>query len=243
MSDNKILEAIFAKLENIEQRQQEILREQRVLYRQFEALFALYHHINFRAPLLDLRGWAASPDLAAILATHIRHTKPATIFEVGGGHTTLISAYCLEQLGAGHVYALDHDEVFANRTRENLARHGLTEYATVFHAPLKPYVINGKTWHWYDLDCVPNDLVIDLLLVDGPPQHAQPDAMVRYPTLALLGSRLSPHATIIMDDTGREDERRIAEAWMREYPLTLIRDYDHAYGESEKGAKVFQMKG
>jgi predicted O-methyltransferase YrrM len=242
MSDTSILEAILARLTNIEKRQEDILREQRVLYRQFEALFALYHHINFRAPLLDLRGWAASPDLAAILATHIRHTKPATIFEVGGGHTTLISAYCLEQLGTGHVYALDHDKIFADRTRENLLRHGLTDYATVYHAPLKPYVINGKTWQWYDLDAVPEDLVIDLLLVDGPPQHAQLAEMVRYPTLSLLGPRLSPHATIIMDDTGRDDERRIAEAWLLEYPLTLVRDYDHAFGESEKGAKVFQMQ-
>ena len=242
MTDSQILEAIFAKLTKIEQRQEDILREQRVLYRQFEALFALYHHINFRAPLLDLRGWAASPDLAAILATHIRHTKPTTIFEVGGGHTTLISAYCLEQLGTGHVYALDHDKIFADRTRENLVRHGLTDYATVIHAPLKAYEINGKTWQWYDLDAVPADLAIELLLVDGPPQHAQQEEMVRYPTLPLLSSRLAPCATIIMDDTGREDERRIAESWLREFPLTLVRDYDHAYGESEKGAKVFQMQ-
>ncbi len=236
------LDLILARLTSIEERQNEILLEQRVLYRQFEALFALYHQIEFRAPLLDLRGWTASPDLVALLASHIRRARPQCIFEAGGGQSTLISAYCLEHIGAGHVYAVDHQEKFADITRENLERHGLSAYATVIHAPLKPYEINGKSWQWYDLDQIPTDLAIDLVLVDGPVQHDSAEAMVRYPTLSLLQSRLAAHAVIIMDDADREDERRIAELWMQEFPLDLLRTYERHYGDSEKGAKIFQMK-
>src|SRR5689334_13030025 len=87
------LDLILAKLETLEARQDELLLEQRVLYRQIEALFALYHGIQFRAPLLGLRGWAASPDFLAIQIANIRQHKPKTILELGSGQSTLISAY------------------------------------------------------------------------------------------------------------------------------------------------------
>ena len=45
------LQLILEKLEAIEQHQQDIQLEQRSLYRQVEALFALYQKIDFRAPL------------------------------------------------------------------------------------------------------------------------------------------------------------------------------------------------
>jgi hypothetical protein len=44
-------EEILARLEAIERNQHDILVGQRALYRQTEALFALYNQIDFRAPL------------------------------------------------------------------------------------------------------------------------------------------------------------------------------------------------
>jgi predicted O-methyltransferase YrrM len=239
-SDTSPLDIILGRLNDLEQRQNEILLEQRLLYRQVEVLLSLYQQIPFRASFTDLRGWAASPDLTAILAAQIRQSKPLTIFEAGGGQSTVISAYCLEQLGQGHVYAVDHDAVFADKTRENIARHGLSDVATVTHAPLKDYTIKGETWQWYDLDCgIPES--IDLLLIDGPPQYGQVGPMMRYPALPLLASRLSAETVIIMDDADREAETRIAELWMQEFPLELVRHYTREHGEAEKGAKIFRF--
>ncbi|MDX2076808.1 MAG: class I SAM-dependent methyltransferase [bacterium] len=233
------LDTILAKLEAIEKNQHTLLLEQKSLYRQIEALFALYHQLDFRAPLLGLRGWAASPDMLAILASRITDHRPQTILEAGGGNSTLISAYCLQQLGGGHVYALDHDPHFAKITQQQVLTHRLTDYATVIYAPLIEYIIGDKTWRWYDVKYLPADLTIDLLLVDGPPQYNQPIPLMRYPALPLLNAYLTSGAVIIMDDADRDDETRIATGWQAEFPLRLVRDYPQAYADSEKGVKVF----
>jgi predicted O-methyltransferase YrrM len=236
------LDLILAKLETIEARQSELLLEQRVLYRQIEALFALYHGIEFRAPLLSLRGWAASPDFLAIQVASIRQHKPLTILELGSGQSTLLSAYILEQLGAGHVYALDDTEVFADMSRDNIARHKLDNYATIIHAPLKSYSIHGQDWQWYDLDCLTTLPKIDFLLVDGPPQYGKETPMLRYPALPLLAASLAPNALILMDDADRASERLVAERWQAEFPIELLRHYEQSYGDTEKGTKVFRLK-
>jgi hypothetical protein len=236
------LDLILAKLEKIEARQDELLLEQRVLYRQIEALFALYHGIEFRAPLLSLRGWAASPDFLAIQVANIRQYQPLTILELGSGQSTVLSAYVLEQLGLGHVYAFDDTELFANISRENILRHKLNDHATIIHAPLKDYTIQGEIWQWYDLDCLPSIAKIDLLLVDGPPQYGKNLPMLRYPALPLLAPYLAPNALILMDDADRASERLVAERWQTEFPLELLHHYEQAYGDTEKGTKLFRLK-
>jgi len=236
------LDTLMAKLEAIEKNQHHLLLEQKILYRQLEALFALYHQFDFSAPLLGLRGWSASPDLLAVLASHILDHKPQTIFEAGGGYSTLISAHSLRQNGTGHVIAVDHQEQFATLTQQHLAKHDLSAYATVIHAPLKEYRLGDETWQWYDTAKLPSDLMIHLLLVDGPPQYNQPHAMMRYPALPLLQSYLADGARILMDDADRDDETRVVGRWQTEFPLQMLRDYPSAYADSEKGLKVLQWR-
>lgn len=239
MPDNQ---DILARLEAIELRQQEILRGQKILYRQIEALFALHQQIVFRAPLLDLDAWSISPDLGAILMQQIQERQPKIILELGAGKSTLISAYCLQELGSGHVYALDHQEQFASITRENIARQALSDYAIILYAPLKEYVLSEQNYLWYDLDALPDDMVIDFLLIDGPPQAENVESLVRYPALPLLYDRLAENALIILDDADRWAETQIVEKWLAEFPLELLRHYDSHYADSAKGAKLLRKK-
>jgi predicted O-methyltransferase YrrM len=236
------LDLILAKLEAMDARQNDLLLEQRVLYRQIEALFALYHGIQFRAPLLSLRGWAASPDFLAIQIAAIRQAKPKTILELGSGQSTIISAYLLEELGAGHVYAFDDTEQFAQLSHQNIARHELNDYATIIHAPLKDYSLKDEQWQWYDLDCLPMIPKIDFLLVDGPPQYGKESPILRYPALPLLLDYLAPDALILIDDADRDSEQVMAERWQAEFSLELIRHYERAYADTEKGTKLFKLK-
>lgn len=238
MSEAK-LDRILQKLESLENRQNELLLEQRVLYRQIEALFALYHGIQLRAPLLGLRSWAASPDFLAIQAALIRQYKPKTILELGSGQTTLISAYLLESIGSGHVYALDDGAEFAKISRQNIERHQLEKYATIIHAPLKSFNIKGENWEWYELatDFPP----IDLLIVDGPPQYGKNTPMMRYPALPLLKTFLAPNALILLDDADREAENHVAARWQSEFSLELLRHHESAYADTEKGTKLFRF--
>lgn len=238
--DNK-LDVILQKLDDLAARQDALQMEQRLLYRQIEALFALYHRLELKEPITGLRGWAISPDFAAIIADWVWQVQPKTILELGCGNSTLISAYTLAKIGTGgHVYGVDHQARFADQAREKVAAHGLEDYVTIYHAPLVSYDIDGEQWQWYDLDVLADVPPIDLLVVDGPPQYGVQRDMARYPALPLLLERLAPPATILMDDADRPSEARLARRWLEEFSLDLLRTYDSSYAESDKGAKVFQ---
>lgn len=241
MSDT--LQLILEKLDAIEQRQKDIQLEQRVLYRQVEALFALYQRIDFRAPLGNMRSWVASPDLLSVLAALIQQHQPNIILEAGGGTSTVISAYSLQLNGRGHVYALEHQEKFADQARDQIKLHGLSDYATVIHAPLISIDIDGTSWQWYDLQTIDIVDTIDLLLVDGPPQFENDSDMARYPALPLLKDRLHSQTYILVDDADRENEARMTKLWESEFLLELIRYYEQSWADIEKGARLYRYTG
>jgi predicted O-methyltransferase YrrM len=178
-------------------------------YRQQESLLNLHAIIHPRRALPPMRLWAASPDFLVPLAEAIHTHKPQHIVELGSGTSTLISAYCLEQIGIGKITSLDHDATFAQATRDLLITHGLTSWADVIHAPL----VEG----WYTL---PELQKIDLLIVDGPPaRHGEHS---RYPALPRLINALNPNALIIVDDYMRHTEFESVQRWLTEFNLQVV---------------------
>lgn len=238
MSDT--LQLILEKLDAIEKRQEAIQLEQKVLYRQMEALFSLYNKFDFEAPLLNMRSWVASPDLLAVLSALIQEHEPLTIFEAGGGVSTIISAYSLKALGSGHVYAVDHKEEFAEHAQQQLKLHDLTAFATVIYAPLVPVEIDGITRQWYDMDKLKSVDDIDLMLVDGPPQYDNPSDMARYPAMPLMQKKLNPNALILVDDADRKEDNKMCLQWEEEFPLKLMRYYEKSWADIEKGARLYR---
>jgi len=205
-------------------------------YRQVEHLFSLFSLLKIRRPLPPMRHWAISPDFACLLLSLIDELHPKVIVELGSGVSTIINAYRLEALGEGKVVALDHDAAFAAQTRENLRRHGLSEWATVYHAPPAKLRVGGRVYEWYDLTQVPDLPPIDLLIVDGPITQGKPEA--RYPALPLLCDRLGEGAVMVLDDAGRPEETQIRRRWRIEFP-----DWREEYIANEKGAAVYRRSG
>jgi predicted O-methyltransferase YrrM len=187
---------------------------------QQHALVGLAAGLGARAPLPPTTDWAVLPDLARILVETVLDVRPAAVVECGSGTSTVLVAYALERVGAGRVVALEHDPAQADRTQRMLARHGLERWATVCRSPLVPQAVGGTTFQWYDLARVPLPDRVDFLFVDGPPGGVQ--ALARYPAVPLLRDRLGPRAVVLLDDTGRDEERAVAERWAAESPdLTL----------------------
>jgi len=211
-------------------------RQRRVDYRQIEALSALREHLNLREPLPPMRGYAISPDFAVILLETLRDHKPRHTLELGCGVSTLIGAYTLEQYELeGRITSVEHQPAFAQITRDNLARHGLSAFVQVVDAPL--VLLRGlHRWRgrWYHAPSIPAD-AIDLLVIDGPPQYQNPSPLARYPALPVLFGRLSPGALILVDDADRAHERRAIRRWLREYPLIEVRRFD-----TEKGTVLLR---
>jgi predicted O-methyltransferase YrrM len=192
------------------------VRESENLYRQLELLDALYRDVGFEKSLPGTRGWAASPDFLMVLVRHALEHKPSTVLECSSGTSTVVLARCMQKNGHGMVYSLEHDPVYAQRTIAQLERHGLSDWARVLVAPIGPVDVNGKSWPWYDLSALPVDLGIDMLAIDGPPASIGP--LARYPAGPALFNRLRPNGAIFLDDAARDDEVRIVQQWLEQFP-------------------------
>ena len=116
-------------------------------------------------------------------------------------------------------------------TRTLIERHGLAEFATVVHRPLKNVSIGGEVFVWYDIDGLAFGEKVEMILVDGPPFTVHP--LARYPALPLMLPHLAPGAVVILDDAKRPEEVRIAERWRSEYP-----GFEFGNVDVEKGALV-----
>lgn len=197
-----------------------LLREQvrnELLYdfRQVEALFSIFATLRPELPLPDTRDWAASPDFLKKLTELILATKARLVVEAGSGVSTLVTAYCFKRLGGGKVISMEHDERFADVTRELIAFHGLSAFAEVIHCPLVKTTIGNDTFMWYRIDEVRIDTPIDILVVDGPPVPGQ--AFPRYPAVPLLFPKLANGAFIMLDDGRRPEETRTNARWASEF--------------------------
>lgn len=207
-------------------------------YRQLTAFYQLHDFLAPCFPLPPMRDWAISPDFAVLLVRLIRQHKPARIVEFGSGCSTLICSYCLKQMGAGEIISIDHDPAFAERTRDDLRMHGLSEWADVRVAELYTSRYQDDVQQpidWYDaevVDALPAG--IDLVIIDGPPSKDR--ALARYPALSAVIDRLSAGAAIILDDADRPEEQAVLARWRRE-----VASIHYHHEPTEKGAAVLTL--
>ena len=188
---------------------------------QQQALLYLFQKIEPSKALPQMRSYAASPDFLCLLYDLIREHEPQVVVECGGGVSTLISGYALEQNGSGKVLAMEHDAHYAAATEREIQRHGLQQRASVLHAPLTEAEVGKYRIPWYSLKDFPEALRIDLLVVDGPPSTLH--ELARYPAFPLLREHLSKQALILVDDCIRPAERRMVEMWAKEMPGLTVR--------------------
>jgi hypothetical protein len=184
-------------------------------FKQLSILGGLYIDLGLQRSLPPTRGYATAPDFLRELVDHALQSQPRVVVECTSGVSTIVLARCMELNGSGHIYSLEHLPEYANETRRNLARHGLTEWATVLDAPLRNHTLADEHWSWYSEEALP-DLEIEMLVVDGPPQATGPVA--RYPTGPVLFKRLARTAVVFTDDSSRPDERAMLEHWSKEFP-------------------------
>lgn len=187
------------------------------LYSQLETLMALYQDLKPNVGFPGTRGWAGSPDFLRHVVRCATSHKPAFIVECSSGTSTVMLARTAQLNGVGHVYSLEHEALYAQKTRDELARQGLSSFATVLDAPLREHQLGNTTHRWYDISGLPDQ--IDLLVIDGPPKNTQVQA--RYPAVPVLLSKLSPQARVVLDDAARPDEKAAVQRWQSESGLVI----------------------
>jgi methyltransferase family protein len=164
---------------------------------------------------------AMRPSGVAAVLNEILVNRRRHIVELGGGISTYFIARLLSGRG-GHLWTVEHDEVWAGVLREELAKEGLDELATVVHAPLTGTDDGwpGEQSRWYDRDRLRQATAAgppDLLIVDGPPAHEEGLEHARYPALPFFAPLLAADHAIILDDIDRFGEQDIMQRWEREF--------------------------
>jgi len=203
-------------------------------YQQIQALIVLDRRLNLPFALPPLRGWAASPDFLLLLAEHVHRQQPEVMVECSSGASTVVLAQCAKQNNKGHVFSLEQDVDYANKTRQELIKQGLQDWATVIDAPLQGYSFSGQIYQWYTLNDGIKFKPIDMLVIDGPP--ASLNRCARYPAGPLLLPLLNKNGVVFLDDADRADEQEIVKNWLQEFPGLAKEKHD-----CEKGAACLKF--
>ena len=188
--------------------------------RQIEALQGLHDELKPVGPMPGTGGWAMNPTALRLLLRRLADVDAKTVVECGSGTSSVWIGYALRAMGGGRrLVSLEHDEDFAEVTRESLAAHGLLDVVEVRVAPLVEHEVGATTYSWYSTHSFADLEGVDALLVDGPPSKLGPGA--RYPALPLFSDKLSAGALVFLDDVTRPDELAVEGRWLEEFPALI----------------------
>lgn len=161
-----------------------------------------------------IRSWhnpaAAEPDYLLAVVEHARAAR-LPVLECGSGLTTVVLAVYSPQ----PVLSLESDAGWHRRIVADLRRSRL-DSSGVRLAPLADY--DGFTWY----GSLPDDLPAQfgLVVCDGPPVRGRPGGRVGL--LPVLGDRLSPSATVLVDSDMRGAEATALAVWRDQFGVEEI---------------------
>ena len=227
MIDKEILEEIIdTKLSNY--------------FTQFEALQSIKQLFPEAVFLPPTRGWAASPDFLLKLVELVITESPKYVVELGSGVSSVVLGLALNKFCNGQLVSIDHEVFFAQKTQKFININKLSETVDVKFCPLFDYHYQDKMWQWYDLSLIKFKQNIDLLVVDGPPRKLQEKS--RFPALTLLMNKLSPDATIILDDANRKNEQEVIKDWELYLDKQAVKYDLFSYPDYEKGMAMIKLR-
>lgn len=203
-------------LERLESQNHQLNADVRAIPHDVESTLQLQRAITPTAFLPSTGGWAMDARSLLDVARLIVRRKPALVFEVGSGSSTVWLGHLIKAYG-GRLVTIDHLEKYAELTRAAVVEHGLQDTVELHVRPLGDVQIQGKVWTWYmDVEEVLDSTPIDVVLVDGPPKAT--GALARFPALPLLLDFIADTAWIALDDAHRDDEREIVRKWRGRIP-------------------------
>ncbi|MCW2748914.1 MAG: hypothetical protein JWR83_24 [Aeromicrobium sp.] len=203
-------------------------------FEQVQATINLFEMVDVEAAVPPMRLWAVSPDALLVLVQEMLFVKPTLVVECGSGVSTLWMALAIKQRGLNtRIVALDHEQEYADKTSRMLRLHGVDDIASVRLAPLVDVTSSDGTQPWYDPAATADLTDIGILFVDGPPGTR--GQLSRMPAIPQLWDKFAPTASVVVDDSFREDEQSIVDRWLQLHPELVRERYD-----TEKGAEILR---
>ena len=201
---------------------------------QIEAMQSLYSIFQFNSPLPYTRKMAASPDFLKLVVETILTNKPKLVLELGSGVSSVLVSKSLEKNCDGKLISIDHDNNYAELTRERLHLENLNNIATVITSELTMQTLDDQNYLWYKSTFLKEiNQKIDLLIIDGPPRIINKNA--RYPAIPILKDYFSDNIIILIDDGKRKDDAKSVYKWIKKF------DYlNSEFINTEKGTFILK---
>lgn len=180
------------------------------------------HALQQLQPLsTDYAVWSSSsmrPSGIVQILNEIIVNNRSIVVECGCGITTVYIAKILKQSG-GHLYSIEDNKEWMDIVLTMLKHNSLQDYVTFINAPLKKSNYSLMSCDWYDEKIVREqlkDVMLDLIIVDGPPAYIPQNRLSRYPAIPVLMEHLADDFCVILDDIDRMGERTILALWEKE---------------------------
>lgn len=162
---------------------------------------------------------AAGPEFYVHICNDIVINKKKNIIEFGSGVSTLLLARLIKLNGLSvHILSIDHDQEWQETISKILKNEHTEEYVHFINAD----IVKEGEYTWYDKNkiTVPDNFLIDTVIVDGP---IGDKPMARLGAIPFIQKKLSQECyTIYLHDTDREDEMNIIQEWSKLLPNATV---------------------
>ncbi len=155
-------------------------------------------------------GWPADGEFLRASCEFLRRSSSDAL-ECGSGLSTVIFALGLRGKHT-RLLTLEHQEEWFDKVSEQLARFDSTAVQLV-HAPL----VNYGEFDWYSMPDEIEGRHLGVVICDGPPGTTLGG---RYGLLPVARDHLQSPATIVLDDSARENEKRVLRRWANQFDAT-----------------------
>jgi len=178
----------------------------------------------------DYTIWSSSsirPSAMVQILNEIIVNNRNKVIEFGCGITTIYIAKILKQYG-GHLYSVEDNAEWIEIVRTMLKNNDLLDFVTFIYAPLSPSKYSLNNNDWYNEDTIKSfleNIIIDMIIIDGPPAYLKEIELSRYPAIPFLFNQLSDDFCIILDDINRDGEKTILSLWEKELKLSFVKQY------------------
>lgn len=169
---------------------------------------------------LPWSGSALRPATAVRVLSEILVNDRKRVVELGSGISTILISALNREFSLGlELTTIDENEGWLRQTELRARQVDPKLKLTAVHSALVPY--RGAAMdvsRWYDVDRL-KDVQggIDLLIIDGPTAYEKSAQYDRWPALPVFYGRMSASCTVVLDDTSRRGEARIAKDWARRF--------------------------
>lgn len=140
--------------------------------------------------------------LEAVAKCSVNTSGP--VLECGSGATTILLGILCGRRDV-EVWSLENSVEWQERVTEALKSNGVSG-VHVCSAPLIEY----GDFVWYDPPLAQMPKEFSLVICDGPPGTTRGG---RYGLLPVMGNRIPPGSTILLDDAGRPGEAELIKKW------------------------------